>query len=210
MNIRDTEVYRKGKISLILIRNFLLWLCPFFIFLLLVGMVWFFLKGTPDKYIELTKVLIWPITVLISLFFFRKVFTYMFFSMDEFNFFGVKGDLKNVNQMINEEAEKRIIREKEELATKEEMKKLEDKFNNTSTSAEENLQLARDVFKLYQDYKSESEKKIQDLTFENKILKENPSQSPTDGASTPIIATDQITADLGTGERIEGQTGMQP
>lgn len=210
MNIKETEFYRNSRLGLIFTRNLLLWLCPFFIFLLVIILVWYFFGGTPDRYVELIRILIWPVTVLVGLFFFKKVFTYMFFSMDEFNFFGVKGDLKNVNLMINEEAEKRLLREKEDLATREEMKRLEEKFNNTSATAEENLQLAKDVYKIYQDYKNENEKKIQNLVSENKLLKESSSQILINESSTPIATTDQISADMGSGEKIDNQNGTQP
>lgn len=58
-----------------------------------------------DQWIELLRIIVWPATVLVAVFFFRKVLTYLFFSMDEFNFFGAKGTLKNVRDLVNEKVD---------------------------------------------------------------------------------------------------------
>lgn len=64
--------------------------------------------------------MIWPSIVLISLLFFKKVFTYFFFSLEEFNFFGTKGKLKNVEVMIREKADDLWKKEKDESALEKE------------------------------------------------------------------------------------------
>lgn len=74
-----------------------------------------FYKGALSyaQYIEILKTLIWPTVVLISFLFFRKVFTYLFFSVGEFNFFGAKGTLKDIREVIEERVEERISDEKQ-------------------------------------------------------------------------------------------------
>lgn len=86
-------------------------LLPYFILVVLAGTIFSFSYKNDmsyDQLIELIKVLTWPLLVLITIFFFRKVFTYLFFSMEEFNFFGTKGGLKDVEVMIQEQVEKRL------------------------------------------------------------------------------------------------------
>ena len=200
-----TQTFNYFKKTCKYLRNITLWLTPFFIFCIFIYIAVYSLKGNLSAYTELLKILIWPITVLIGLFFFRKVVTYMFFSMDEFNFFGVKGELKNVDDLINEEVDRRLKMEKEEMATKEEMKKLGDKLNNTSATAEENLKLAQDIYKVYQSYKEDTEKKIQDLISENVATRENLRSEN----FTPAI-TENIAPDMGTGEKIGDIVGTEP
>ncbi len=69
-----------------------------------------------SHFLRLVEIGIWPITVLICAFFFRKVFTYLFFSVEEYNFFGIRGSLKSVTSVIEERArmleEKRLMDEK--------------------------------------------------------------------------------------------------
>lgn len=190
-------------------RNILVWLLPFILFCSALFVLVFFLKGDLSKYVELLKILIWPLTLLIGLFFFRKVVTYMFFSMDEFNFFGAKGTLKSVHQIISDEVDKKFIQEKEEKTRKEEMGHLETKLNNSSATAEENERLARDIFNLYKDYKTETQKQIQKLNLEIKNLKEKTIQYQE--AKTPSVMEDQISPDLGTdSEVITNLDGTQP
>lgn len=52
----------------------------------------------------------------------------MFFSMNEFNFFGAKGGLKNVNDMIDEEVNKKFIKEKEDTESEQKYKTLLDEI----------------------------------------------------------------------------------
>ncbi|OGG57657.1 hypothetical protein A2765_05970 [Candidatus Kaiserbacteria bacterium RIFCSPHIGHO2_01_FULL_56_24] len=64
--------------------------------------------------LEILNVIIWPLIVLIALLFFRRVLTFLFFSLDEFNFFGAKGKLKNVKDMIREKADELWQKERQE------------------------------------------------------------------------------------------------
>lgn len=196
-----TNHFKKGCKYL---RNITLWLTPFFIFCIFIYIAVYSLKGNLSAYTELLKILIWPVTVLIGLFFFRKVVTYMFFSMNEFNFFGVKGKLKNVDDLINEEVDRRFKMEKEEMATKEEMKRLGDKLNDTSATAAEERKLAREIYKLYQSYKEDSEKRIQDLILENSAFKENQKSENL----TPAI-NKNVVPDMGTGEKLNEAIGVE-
>lgn len=68
---------------------------------------------TFNQFVELLTIIVWPGVALIAAFFFRKVFTYVFFSMDQFNFFGAHGRLKRAEEMIEEEAARLVQREKD-------------------------------------------------------------------------------------------------
>lgn len=67
-----------------------------------------------DKFLALLGIISWPIVILIVLVYFREVLAYMFFSMEQFNFFGTTGKIKNVETMIREEANKLKHAEEEE------------------------------------------------------------------------------------------------
>lgn len=72
-----------------------------------------------DKFLELSRIYLWPVVVIMGMMFFRKVIFYLFFSLEEFNLFGNRGKLKDVRSLIEEkvlekfqavkEAEKRLI-----------------------------------------------------------------------------------------------------
>lgn len=186
------------------IRNLLEWLYPFFGFLIILFFVKIlFLKDVNfNEFIELLKVLIWPFTVLVILFFFKKVFTYLFFSMDEFNFFGAKGSLKNVNEIILEEVEKKFLEEKEEEEQKKIMKKLNTEINKTKGTANENSAIARKVMAEWKKSTKQSKETINDLTNENKRLREitssfsiSPSVSPS-SMKGPEMGSGEKTGDL--------------
>jgi len=96
------------------LRAFILWTLPFGFFIMLTYAPKFLWNIDFEKYLELLKILVWPATTILLLFFFKRVVTYLFFSMEKFNFFGLSGNLKNVNELILEETEKRYQEEKRE------------------------------------------------------------------------------------------------
>ncbi len=101
------------------------------------GIVILFILGGGDLYerlLELLRIVIWPGVILFAVFYFRKVFAYLFFSLEEFSFFGVKGNLKDVTEMIEEKA--REIRDKEK-SQEENEKKLEELKNSNAGQGEQ-------------------------------------------------------------------------
>lgn len=133
---------------------------------------------TYERFIEITKIIIWPTIVLASLLFFRKVFTYLFFSMEEFNFFGVKGRLKDIREVIEEKVSDKMseIEEQKEreavigqFASK--LESTEKSEQNTKAQAEESQKLAREIFKMYkgllEDHNSAT-KELDDFRREKK------------------------------------------
>ncbi|MEK7104391.1 MAG: hypothetical protein AAB842_03265 [Patescibacteria group bacterium] len=62
--------------------------------------------------LEILKIIIWPLTVIFISLFFQKILAYLFFSLEEFNFFGNKGELKKPITLIREKADELIQREK--------------------------------------------------------------------------------------------------
>jgi septal ring factor EnvC (AmiA/AmiB activator) len=101
------------------------------------------------NFLDLLKIIIWPLTIFVIAFYFRKVVTYLFFSMEEFNFFGAKGKLRSVHELIDTKAnqlyKERIKRDKIDSERKErEARILEitDSKESVSKKNEELIQLA--------------------------------------------------------------------
>lgn len=196
------------------IKNLFTWLNPFFIFLIILFFVkLFFLKNMNfNEFTELLKVLIWPFTVLMILFFFKKVVTFLFFSMNEFNFFGLKGNLKDVNTVILAEVNKKFSEEKKEESRKIDMESLyakieskDSEINKAKGTAEENLNIAKEIMKEWKKSTEQNKKTIFDLDTENNRLKEIVSNFPSN-STIPNIKD----AEMGTGEKIEDLTLGNP
>ena len=157
----------REKIAMVitLFGNILMWFFPLCIFLLTVFVAVYFLGVDFYEYLDLLKILIWPVTLLLGLFFFRKVVTYMFFSMSEFNFFGTKGELKSVTEVIEENVEKRIKEKKGEEEGVAKIKAMTEDLERANLSKEDSIKkageyqaLAREFLK---DYKELSEKHVE-------------------------------------------------
>ena len=150
------------------------WLAPLSILLFALTLPSYFLG---IDFITFVKTIIWPITILVILFFFKEVFTYLFFSMREFNFFGIKGTLRSVIDVINERVENRLVDDKNEKERREltntlagEIKQREVKIavkdaeiKRTKGDADENLELARDILKEWKDTKTKYQKIVSEL-----------------------------------------------
>src|SRR5581483_11572930 len=70
----------------------------------------------------------WVIVVGFGLWYFRRIVTYLFFSMDEFNFFGTHGKLKNVRDLIKEKAYDLSQSEKNKKEITETLERLENQI----------------------------------------------------------------------------------
>lgn len=193
----------KFKTLITQIRNLFEWLIPFNIFLMLIFIIKLFFKDINLN--ELLKIIIWPVTVLLILFFFRKVVTFLFFSMNEFNFFGAKGNLKDVNEIILEEVEKRFIEEKKEQKVKDERNKLyaeihsrENEINKAKGTAKNSLKFAKEIIIEWKKSVEKSNYSINDLTQENKRLREIVSSVSTSPSVSPTIVK---SPEMGSGEK---------
>ncbi len=69
--------------------------------------------GIQDQLLRLIDAIDWPLTVLVLAFFFQRVLTYLFFSLDSYNFFGASGTLRPVEDVIEEQVALRIRQAKE-------------------------------------------------------------------------------------------------
>jgi hypothetical protein len=134
------------------------------IIFLLAIFTFFYKKGIQyDQLLNLLEILIWPIIVLSGLIFFRKVFTYLFLSMEEFNFFGNKGKLRNAQEIIEEKVQKRLEEDQKEKERQISLEKIEDELESARVSressekqAQENFNLAKEVFMKYKELSEES------------------------------------------------------
>ena len=149
-----------------------------------------------DNYLKFLEILIWPVTILIILYFFKRVVTYLFFSMNEFNFFGAKGNLRDINEVIREEVDKKFVEEKNEKERNEAMSKLSNEINTTKGTAEQNLNLAKEVLKEWKNSTRENKK----LKEENKKLKEAIERKNQFVGSEPSVLNE---SDIGTGDKID-------
>ena len=64
-----------------------------------------------EKSAPVLEKLPWPLVALFGLLYFKRVFAYLLFSLDGFNFFGIKGGLRPVTEVIEEKV--RLDREAE-------------------------------------------------------------------------------------------------
>ncbi len=161
----------KIKIIFISLRNMVIWIFPLLAFLAIAALIYFLLNMSWEEFIEFLKVLMWPVTILIILFFFRKIFTYLFFSMEEFNFFGIKGELKNVNDFIEEKVNQRLLegkKEQERILSISKIAKELEKANSSKESfgkmAKENFDLAKKIFSKYEESSMKNEKLLNELS----------------------------------------------
>lgn len=196
-----------------LLGGLFLWLSPLALFLLVTYLPKILWNPSFNDYLEFLKILVWPYTVLVILFFFKKVVTYLFFSMDEFNFFGAKGNLKNVNEVILEEVNKRFLDKENEEKRRNDMEKLnaeikskESEISKAKGTADENLDLAREIMKEWKKSTEQNKKTISDLSAENKKLKEIMSSLPV--SNIPPDSVQNIV--LGSGEKVEDLTLGNP
>lgn len=132
-----------------------------------------------NDYLEFLKILIWPCTALVILFFFRRVFTFLFFSMNKFSFFGAKGDLKNVDDVILEEVNKRFLEKEGEEIRKKDMGRLADEIKikelelgMTKGAAADYSKLANEIMTEWKKSTAQTQKTILELDAENRRLKE--------------------------------------
>jgi len=173
------NILNKLKNLLLLLGGLFLWLSPLTLLLIttyLPNTLWDLSFG---EYLEFLKILVWPYTVLVILFFFKKVVTYLFFSMDEFSFFGAKGNLKNVNEVIIEEVNKKFLEKENEEKRKDDTEKLnaeikskESELNRAKGTADENLILARKIMEEWKKSTEQNKKTTLDLDAENRRLKD--------------------------------------
>jgi len=141
------------------------------IFLILVILIFILRDGISyEQFLNILKILIWPTVVLLALIFFKKVFTYLFFSMEEFNFFGNKGILKNVQEVIEEKVQQRVEEEQRKKEGQLIVKKIEDELEvvrssqkNSDKKSQERLTLAQEIFKKYKVLLSENDKITKEL-----------------------------------------------
>ena len=164
------QFMKQMKNLMMLIASVFYALAPLSVFLVgLVGGAYFLQLD----YLKLLEILIWPITLLIALFFFKKVFTYLFFSMDSFSFFGAKGHLKNVKDVIDEEVLRLFEREKQEKERKSEISVLREDLDKKSVEVDgkskesnNNLVVAQRLMKML----TESDRRGDELEAQNAKL----------------------------------------
>ena len=122
----------------------------------------------------------------------------MFFSMDQFSFFGMRGNLKNVNDLINEEVEKKFQEEKRKKDAELEFDDLKNRLGKAEGDIKETTKLAREILEEWKKDSKESSELFAKVLLENKKLKEQLSNSPV----VPISHEDKKEA-LGSGDKIE-------
>lgn len=161
-----SDLETKGKIKNFFnsLKNTLIWIFPLVIFLVFMALLYFFLDMSWKEFVELLKLFIWPVTILIILFFFRKIFTYLFFSIEEFNFFGAKGRLKNIQDIINERARKLRDREKTEEQQKKKLKFFEEEITNKQNLIQKLTEQKKVEIKQWSDLAKDLLQRYKDLS----------------------------------------------
>lgn len=146
---------------------------PYFILIFLLGSILIFIYNgaiSYVQYLEILKTIIWPTIVLMSLLFFKKVFTYLFLSMEEFNFFGAKGHLKDVRDLIDERVEDRVEQARNQKEREEEIERItteierkEKTTNELDVKAKENIELATKLLNMYLTLSNEHNDSLKEL-----------------------------------------------
>lgn len=159
------------------------------ILFLLVSKIWNVI--TSDRTIKLISVLAWPSVVMISVLFFKKIIANIFFSVDEFNFFGIKGELKSVYTVIEEQSELRYRkklddeqREREERERQKKIRKIKDskdtlvnRYGDLEKVAEDQSNKITELEKIIADERSKREKISQEVVkwmFEHYDIRQRP------------------------------------
>jgi len=179
------------------------WVVPFALFLLatfLPKVIW---NISFNAYLEFLKILVWPISTLIILFFFKKVIAYLFFSIDGFNFFGAKGQIKNVYDLITEKVNERFENEKREKERESEVVRLQKETETSTGRADENLDTAKEILSEWKKTIADNKK----LTEENNQLREAfEKRSRTVGNPPFTIGA----SELGTGDKLDDSQPLEP
>ncbi len=190
------------KNLVVLLGSLFWWLAPIALLLLASYVPVVFWKPSFGAYVSFLSVIIWPFTAFVILFFFKKVATYMFFKIDGFNFFGAKGNLKNVDEVIEDEVTKRMAEIKNEEKTQGEIKKMEAELNEAHGSADEYKKIAKEFLVKLREANKESQR----LSEEVETLRKR-----TQTQSVPVgIPLDNTMTILGSGDQIEDQKMSNP
>ena len=193
------KIYEQIKNLLRMTGYLFWWIVPFALFLLatfLPRVIW---NISFNDYLEFLKILVWPISALIILFFFKKVITYLFFSIDGFNFFGAKGELKNVYDLITEKVNEKLEEEKRQRQGDTEKQKLLDEVRNKTIQKE----TVEKVIKLWTNSTEENKKLIE----ENKQLRETLEKRSQIASSISLMVGE---SELGTGNKIDDNKLSEP
>lgn len=186
---------------------------PYGIVLILAGLVVLCLRSsgmTFQNYLDLIRVIIWPLISLVGLLFFRKVFTYLFFSINEFNFFGARGRLKNVQQVIREKADALWKLEKQQTQEEEDRAKLQSELNelrDTNTQQGSRNERLYELALKFADNNDKLEKENANLKEQVNALLSQVSAVQSQTLQTPILSDKP---DIGTGDQIIDLTPQQP
>lgn len=123
---------------------------------------------TYDQYIGLVRVLIWPALVLIALLFFRKTFSYLFFSLEEFGFFGTKGNLKDVREVIRAKADELHAAEKREAEITGKISGLEGEANKLKSARQTDSEAWPNILKTTLDLAQKLDAEVKTLVSEKR------------------------------------------
>lgn len=197
------KIYKQCKNLAHITGNLFWWIAPFAIFLLATFLPKFIWNISFDDYLEFLKILVWPVSALIILFFFKKVITYLFFSIEGFNFFGAKGELKNVYDVITERVEEKFENEKRDKERDGEVKRLQNEISANSGRADKNLETAKEILKAWKESIDDNKKLIED----NKQLREALERKNKYSSNTPFVLGE---AELGTGNKINDDSLVTP
>lgn len=125
-----------------------------------------------NNVLRLLESIAWPIVVLIAFFFFRKIFTYLFLSIEEFNLFGTRGKLKNVYELIQERAQALFEEEQERKEIEEEQKRYEEELSELRSSRDRTVEGFERAVKLSRELLDENKELRKKIVLEAKSERE--------------------------------------
>lgn len=154
------DIRRKISIFFTLLREWIIWSSPLWLFFGITALFIYLFKIQRSDALEIMRIFIWPISILTALYFFRRVFTYMFLSLEEFNFFGTKGRLKPVEEVIAEKAQ----RLHDDNRKKEKQKKYIEKIKSEREELEELFKTVGEQGSKWEELARRAEKGYSELT----------------------------------------------
>ncbi|PIQ91420.1 MAG: hypothetical protein COV70_03795 [Parcubacteria group bacterium CG11_big_fil_rev_8_21_14_0_20_39_22] len=122
--------------------------------------------GLYEEYLNLLDITIWPAVVIIVALSFRKILAYLFFSVEEFSFFGAKGRLKDVRELIEEKAENLKAKQEINEQSKEMLKEFDEsikKIKERTKNKDRVSELGSEIIKENETFRSKLSEKDQEI-----------------------------------------------
>lgn len=163
----------------------------FFLWCVIFAVSYWFLKKigfrSPEHWLRFFEIIAWPSVVVILLSLFKKIFTYLFLSVREFNIFGAHGRLRDPYEVIEERTaqkyKERITSEEHERhqeVLKRKIQNMEEELNSNALQRDELFLLSQESLRLLKEYRENNDELFlenQELLHQLEFLKDSQKNS---------------------------------